>query len=116
MLLKRPGNVLLANNGPAVIDWAKVARGPVGADVADHLVIAGGGSFIKRPPRPGCRHPLDDTCSPVRSCRWSIAPRGLATWLPSSMQQYDPHLTGAELDRMASIVRRHRISPSGQRR
>ena len=26
MLLKRPGNVLLANNGPAVIDWAKVAR------------------------------------------------------------------------------------------
>jgi len=32
------------------------------------------------------------------------------------MQQYDPHLTGAELDRMASIVRRHRISPSGHRR
>jgi len=76
MLLKRPGNVLLANNGPAVIDWAKVARGPVGADVADHLVIAGGGSFIKRPPRPGCRHPLGDTCSPVRSCRWSIARAG----------------------------------------
>lgn len=34
-----PGNVLLTERGPFIIDWANAARGPAGADVALSLVI-----------------------------------------------------------------------------
>jgi aminoglycoside phosphotransferase (APT) family kinase protein len=34
-----PANVLLAPNGPVVIDWSNAGRGPAGADVADAWLL-----------------------------------------------------------------------------
>lgn len=108
-----PDNVLLTGNGPVVIDWANAAKGPAGADIATTWLLLAAAA----PPPSG--HLTQTVVTAGRrlflGAFLSAVDRKAATPYLSAvyeLRQLDPNMTGAELDRMAAVVRRHGTAPS----
>jgi aminoglycoside phosphotransferase (APT) family kinase protein len=101
-----PGNLLLTDDGPVVIDWSNACRGPAGADVAVAWLLLGGADA----PVPAWQRPL--VVSLRRAfLRWFLAgvdrDAGVAC-LPAALavRRADAHLSPAELERMARLTER----------
>ena len=101
-----PGNVLLTADGPVVIDWSNACQGPGGADVAvAWLLLAAAEAPTSRAER------LLVGTFRQAFVRWFLAAvdrDAAVACLPAALarRRLDPHLSPAELDRMARIVER----------
>lgn len=105
-----PGNVILAEDGPVVIDWTNACAGPAGADLATAwLLIACAGLPETRTRRTleqvGRRLALAALLSAAKPLgELDLAQSQLAAVLTE--RQHDPNMSPEELARMARVVRR----------
>lgn len=99
-----PGNVVLTDDGPVVIDWSNAAIGPVGLDAANTwLTLAAGtppGSVVTRALATVGRRYF------VRRFLASVDHPRAITQLPAALalRELDPNLTAEEVDVMRSVV------------
>jgi aminoglycoside phosphotransferase (APT) family kinase protein len=105
-----PGNVILAKEGPVVIDWTNACAGPAGVDLATAwLLIACAGLPETKAARileqAGRRMVLTVLLSAAeRLGETRLARHQLATVLAE--RRHDPNMSPDELARMARVVRR----------
>jgi hypothetical protein len=105
-----PGNVILSEDGPVVIDWTNACAGPAGADLATAwLLIACAGLPETRTRRTlqqvGRRMALAALLSAAKPLgELDLAQPQLAAVL--TQRQHDPNMSPEELARMARVVRR----------
>ncbi|MGZ4784141.1 MAG: phosphotransferase [Acidimicrobiales bacterium] len=103
-----PGNVMLTADGPVVIDWTNVARGPAGADLAVTWLLtasaAPSGSVVERLAVAAFRRAF------LRLFLARVDRGAAAAALPAVLarRQLDPNLSPNELELMAQVVERHR--------
>jgi aminoglycoside phosphotransferase (APT) family kinase protein len=112
-----PGNVILSEDGPVVIDWTNACAGPAGTDLATAwLLIACAGLPEARTRRTlervGRRLALAALLSAAKPLgELDLAQRQLAAVL--TQRHHDPNMSPEELARMAKVVRR--AGPPGGR-
>jgi aminoglycoside phosphotransferase (APT) family kinase protein len=105
-----PGNVILSEDGPVVIDWTNACAGPTGADLATAwLLIACVGLPESRPARTverlGRRLALSGLLGAAKRVgEYELARDQLAAAL--AQRQHDPNMSPRELKQMARVVRR----------
>ncbi len=79
-----PGNILMAERGPIIIDWVHAARGPAAADLARTWLLFMGHTAY--PDTPSWVRPLARTCCEVHLQRYRelrpVPPGEVEAWIP----------------------------------
>ncbi|MGI8524059.1 MAG: phosphotransferase [Nocardioides sp.] len=107
-----PGNVILTDDGPVVIDWTNASAGPAGVDPATTWLLLGAaglpeGRIVAAGALLGRRIAVAAFLGAVAEGGEDVAAREA---LPAVLaeRRHDPNMTASELARMTRIVRRHR--------